>query len=198
MVGRINRAALAGDSDSRQAVAASRRYGNFNGMDLGFHYERGALVPDGTAPPEVADPVIDYAPTARPGHRAPHLPLVRNGNEISTLDLFDGAFTLLTGQSGGHWCGAALATARRTGAPLQAFTVGPRGDLLNEGGRWNELYGVGPEGAVLVRPDGHVGWRRADAGADPAAELERALTTILGDDTNSRPTFGPRGRGDPP
>ena len=57
MVGRINRSALAGTAESAEAVAASRRYGNFMGMDLGFHYEVGALVPDGTAPPEVEDAV---------------------------------------------------------------------------------------------------------------------------------------------
>src|SRR6185503_14350027 len=106
MVGRINRTAVGGGGDAGQAVAASRRYGNFTGMDLGFRYEHGALVPDGTAAPEVEDPVIDYAPTARPGHRAPHLALQYQGREISTLDLFDGSFTLLAGDSGRDWCDA--------------------------------------------------------------------------------------------
>jgi hypothetical protein len=179
MVGRINRAAAAGEADSHEAVAASRRYGNFTGMDLGFHYERGALVPDGTTPPEVADPVIDYAPCARPGHRAPHVPLEREGREISTLDLFDGSFTLLSGSRGRDWCAAASAAARRLAAPLRAFTVGPHSDLRDAEGRWCDLYGVAPDGAVLVRPDGHVGWRSAGASPDRERELDRALSRVL-------------------
>jgi 2-polyprenyl-6-methoxyphenol hydroxylase-like FAD-dependent oxidoreductase len=179
MVGRINRTAMEGGGDSQAAVAASRRYGNFMGMDLGFRYEQGAFIPDGSAPPEVADPVIDYAPTARPGHRAPHVRLVHEGRAISTLDLFDSSFTMLAGASGREWCDAARAVARTLGAPLEAFTVGPRGDLRDSGGGWHDLYGVGPEGAVLVRPDGHVGWRSARAIDARAAELERALRRIL-------------------
>ena len=180
MVGRINRAALAGEADSRHAVAASQRYGNFTGMDLGFHYEEGALVPDGTAPPEVADPVIDYVPAARPGHRAPHLRLEHEGREISSLDLFDGAFTLLSGTAGPGWRGAGRSAARRLGVPLRAFTVGPSGDLEDPERRWQDLYGVGPTGAVLVRPDGHVGWRTASESCDREAALDRALARILG------------------
>jgi putative polyketide hydroxylase len=200
MVGRINRAAErmvstirsaadigaedgASGAEAQKAVAASRRYGNFTGMDLGFHYERGALVPDGTAPPEVGDPVIDYEPTARPGHRAPHLRLERDGREISTLDLFDGSFTLLAGAAGATgpvWREAGLAIASRLGVPLQAFTVGPGGDLDDPERRWAELYGVGPRGAVLVRPDGHVGWRAGGHASDCEEELDGALRRILG------------------
>jgi 2-polyprenyl-6-methoxyphenol hydroxylase-like FAD-dependent oxidoreductase len=179
MVGRINRAALAGESDSREAVSASRRYGNFLGMDLGFCYERGALVPDGTSPATVNDPVIEYVPAARPGHRAPHVWLARAGREISALDLFDGGFTLLAGSAGDGWRDAGAAAALRLGVPLQAFTVGPRGDLEDPQGRWPDLYEVGPAGAVLVRPDGHVGWRSPGGAPDPTGALGRALERIL-------------------
>ena len=164
---------------ARQAVAASRRYGNFTGMDLGFRYEHGALVPDGTAAPEAADPVIDYAPTARPGHRAPHLALQYQGREISTLDLFDGSFTLLAGASGRDWCDASRAAARSLRVPLHAYVVGPSGDLRDRDDRWPELYGVGRAGAVLVRPDGHVGWRCAGGAPSGEAELEAVLRRIL-------------------
>ena len=184
MVGRINRAAMAGGDgdDSRQAVAASRRYGNFTGMDLGFHYDRGALIGDGTEPPAVDDPVIDYLPTARPGHRAPHARLERGGREISTLDLFDGAFPLLAGSVGAQWRDAASEVARPLGVPLGAFTVGSAdadADLIDVDRVWQQLYGVGAHGAVLVRPDGHVAWRSAAGHADPRAEIDSALRQIL-------------------
>jgi hypothetical protein len=131
----------------------------------------------------VGDEVIDYAPTARPGHRAPHLRLLRDGHEISSLDLFDGSFALLAGATGSAWRDAAREVAGGLGVPLQAFTVGPSScDIEDIERRWPELYGVGAGGAVLVRPDGHVGWRVAGEapGGDPGAELERALGLILG------------------
>lgn len=65
------------------------------GRELGFCYENGALVPDGTAQPEVEDPDRDDVPCARPGARAPHLWLQRDGKRISTLDLYGGGFVLL-------------------------------------------------------------------------------------------------------
>ena len=40
-------------------------------------------------------------------------------------------------------------------------------------------YGVGEGGAVLVRPDGYVGWRAASAPADPARALADAFGQIL-------------------
>ena len=79
MVQQIAAAAMGGGSSPKEAVAASKRYGNFLGMELGFSYESSAVVPDGSEPPEVEDAVIDYVATGRPGHRAPHVWLERDG-----------------------------------------------------------------------------------------------------------------------
>ena len=38
---------------------------------------------------------------------------------------------------------------------------------------------IGPRGAVLVRPDGHVAWRMPYIPSDPARELAGALETVL-------------------
>ena len=186
MVARINRAALAGGAgseaggagseaggaDAEGAVAASRRYGNFMGMDLGFHYGAGALVADGSDAPEVEDVVVDYVPTARPGHRAPHFALQCDGVEISSLDLFDRSFTLLTGREGAPWAAAATAVSDESGLPLRAWEVEEEG--------WEELYGVGPSGAVLVRPDGHVAWRTTSRAATPESELREVVRRVSG------------------
>jgi hypothetical protein len=77
------------------------------GLALGVSYHSRAVVPDGTPAPQVANAVTDYIPTARPGSRAPHVWLQRDGERISTIDLFDAAFTLMTGTSGRGWCEAA-------------------------------------------------------------------------------------------
>ena len=164
-------------TDAAEAVRGSRRYGNFLGLDLGFAYEHGAVIPDGSAPPAVADPVEEYVPTARPGHRAPHVPLARAGAEVSTLDLFGTAFTLLAGPDGSGWVAAA---ARVAGAvPLHALRIAPDGDLVDPAGDWLACYGLTPAGAVLVRPDGHVAWRSAGGAADAEATLGAALRRLV-------------------
>src|SRR3546814_6043705 len=55
MVQQINSAAMGGTSSPKEAVAASKRYGNFLGMELGFSYDSAAVVPDGSQPPKVED-----------------------------------------------------------------------------------------------------------------------------------------------
>jgi 2-polyprenyl-6-methoxyphenol hydroxylase-like FAD-dependent oxidoreductase len=42
---------------------------------------------------------------------------------------------------------------------------------------WKDLRGVGDDGAVLVRPDGHVAWRSRDGGG--IDQLESAVSSIL-------------------
>jgi hypothetical protein len=46
--------------------------------------------------------------------------------------------------------------------------------------QWPDLYGVAPDGAVLVRPDGHVAWRSPTTSTDPVADIRTALTTSTG------------------
>ncbi len=180
MVGRINEAAIggaAGDSPE-EAVSASRRYGNFLGMELGFFYESSAVIPDGTEPPLPEDAITDYVPSARPGHRAPHVWLERGGDRISTLDLCGPGFTLLTGADANVWR-AAAAAASNVGADVTLHAVDGH-DLRDPGGDFTETYGIGPDGAVLIRPDGHVAWRAPEHGDTGAAALAEALRRVLG------------------
>jgi putative polyketide hydroxylase len=61
-----------------------------------------------------------------------------------------------------------------------AYTVGPDGDLGDPDGNWHDAYGVDSDGAVLVRPDGHVAWRSRSGVANPAETLRTALDQVLG------------------
>lgn len=108
-------------------------------------------------------------PTARPGSRAPHIPLLRDGLPLSTRDLFDRNFVLLTGPTGDKW----LAATVNLDLPLDTYRVGE--NLEDPEGRFTKTYGIMDEGAVLVRPDGFVAWRaEAEEG-----DLEEAVNTIL-------------------
>ena len=64
--------------------------------------------------------------------------------------------------------------------PLIAFTIGKDGDLVDPDGNWHEAYGVDFDGAVLVRPDGHVAWRSRSSASNPTETLRAALDRLLG------------------
>ena len=57
-------------------------------LEIGFAYEQGALVPDGTEPPHRSPMGDVYHPTTRPGHRLPHAWIEQDGRRPSTHDLF--------------------------------------------------------------------------------------------------------------
>ena len=130
------------------SLGAARPPNPIDGLVLGHTFESTAVIDDGTVESARRDPVGEYIPMAKPGHRAPHLWL---DPRTSTLDLFGSAFVALTDPAGKPGLDHAADLAETTGVPLSAHAVKAAG--------WHELYGVGPGGVVLVRPDGYVAWR---------------------------------------
>ncbi|ABH00818.1 possible monooxygenase/ hydrolase (plasmid) [Rhodococcus jostii RHA1] len=123
------------------------------GTALGFRYEGSPIiVDDGT--PEPADDPIDYVPTARPGHRAPHVAL-SDGSSI--LALFGHGFVLLRIGAADLDTSAFESAGAAAGVPLRV-------EKLDEPAV-AEMY---ERKLVLVRPDGHVAWR-GDVMPDDAA-----------------------------
>jgi len=103
-------------------------------------------------------------PTGRPGSRAPHVPLRHNGNTMSTRDLFGKEFVLLTSSPSDKWAVPGIRTHR----------IGR--DYEDVAGTFEEKYGLTPDGATLVRPDGFVAWRSVDGAGDAAAALRKILS----------------------
>src|SRR5262245_20801271 len=161
---------------AEQVVAESRRYGNHLGVEFGTVYRSSAVIADGTEPPDVADSHPDYVPSATPGARAPHVWLGHPDVRLSTLDLFGSAFALLAAPGGDAWCAVAAAVERELGVPIDRYHIGGPG--LPDLGAFTEAYGLGEDGAVLVRPDGHVAWRSA-AGPAIGAVLRDAVAQIV-------------------
>lgn len=147
-------------------------------LEIGYAYETGALLPDGSSPPP-RDPLgVRHVPTARPGHRLPHAWLTVAGQRVSSLDLVDGGhrFALLAGPDAHAWREAASLAFATAGMPLKVVTID---DTVDGGGQWRGLCGLQDAGALLVRPDNHVAWRSAGTMQDPAAEMARVIAVVL-------------------
>jgi hypothetical protein len=161
------------------AVLPRREFLNEQGLIFGQCYESAAVLPDGTEAAAVADPVTEYAPSARPGCRAPHVWLGHGAERTSAIDLFGNRFVLLAGREGRPWAQAALALAGADRPPLAAHVVGAAGGLADPEDEWHRGYGVEPGGCVLVRPDGYVAWRSPGGAADHPAALRLVLDRLL-------------------
>ena len=148
--------------------------------EIGFHYEEGVVVPDGSAAPS-RDPMgVIYTPTTRPGHRLPHTWLNDHGKRLSTHDIGGiGKFILLTGAGGAGWCEAAERLSASSGVPIEAYRIAPGGDFGDPTRSWSELSEIEADGALLVRPDRYVACRFQTATEDPYATLESAFTKLL-------------------
>lgn len=106
----------------------------------------------------------------RAGGRAPDAP-VRGAAGMPTrlFKLFQGPhWTLL-----GYGMERPSAVAPRPGLHIHA--VGPRGDIIDDGGHFRAAYGVSPGDWVLVRPDGYIG---AIVSSEHVPDLEDYLASV--------------------
>lgn len=116
-------------------------------IELGYGY--------GTAP---ANP---RESRGRPGTRAPHVWLERNGERISTLDLFGRRHVVLSLAPQG----SILARPEHDAPAAQDFSPAPHvhrigaDGLIDPAATFADAYGITGTGAVLVRPDGFVARR---------------------------------------
>lgn len=149
----------------------------YNSVAFGYRYHSSALPTEAEDDGWCEDP---YHPTGRPGTHAAYVVLERNGERYAPLQLFGRSCVLLSGAEGRSWCNAARSAAQQLSIPLEAYTIGEQGDFANPDGRFLEAYGISASGAVLVRPDGIIGWRAEEAEAQPEWLLERALRRLTG------------------
>jgi len=150
------------------------------GVVLGYRYPRGAVLgtdPDAPVVPE------RFELSGEPGSRAPHLSVRHRGERISTLDLYEKSFVLLSdADHPSGWHEAALRVAATMSVPLTSYRVGSSADAEltpEDETDWATAHGTKLGGAVLVRPDGFVAWRAAGADPDAESALRQALSTLL-------------------
>lgn len=164
-------------------IPAQARHYRFAGLDLGFAYDRGAVIPDGTERPLADDPVLDYRPTTCPGSRLPHFTGEHGGVTKPLHDALEPhGFTLLVGPHAAQaWRQAVRTVAATLRMPVSCLVIGPGGDadFRDAAGAWPAVSEIGRSGGVLVRPDGHVAWRAHDLPDGPVEALDAALRRLL-------------------
>ncbi len=155
---------------------------NAHGVELGQRYSSSAVMSDGGEEPSYTrDPELFYHPTTYPGARLPHVWVVDEAQQkVSTHDICGkGKFTLLTGTNGSRWKIAAEKVSEELGVELEAHIIGPGQrfrDVYNDFAKMRE---VDEDGAILVRPDMHVGWRSMKMVDDPEIVLAYTMRQIL-------------------
>ncbi|HEX5342159.1 MAG TPA: FAD-dependent monooxygenase [Duganella sp.] len=103
----------------------------------------------------------------QPGTRAPHVWIEREGKRITSIDLFGKEYVLLSANA--QWLTVASA--------LGLVFVGVGSDVLFPASQpFSEVFGVFPDGATVVRPDGLIAWR---SHAAPDLEGAAALSATL-------------------
>ncbi|KAL2836397.1 FAD binding domain-containing protein [Aspergillus pseudoustus] len=155
-----------------------------HGIELGFGYNKGLFLPDGSVPAK-RDPLgLQYFPTTKPGHRLPHAWIEKSrGQIISTHHIVSHhlAFALITDEKGSTWVSAAGRIAACIGNnALIVAQIGDRCPYRDYEDSWAHLKGVQPGGAILVRPDNIVAWRSIYPSKRNGKELEEAVDILLG------------------
>ena len=114
---------------------------------------------------------------AEAAQRAPHAWVRHAGRRVSTLDLFDGRLTLLTGVDGAPWRTAARVLAA-AGLPIAVLSLGR--DVHAVDSTFGDRYRLGRADSVLVRPDGYLTWQHHGSARDHLATLRAATNRALG------------------
>lgn len=168
-------AAVATDDEKKVAIIED------DAMELGQLYRSTAVLGAGVELPPAMRPE-QWA--GQPGTRAPHLWVWKSGTRLSTLDLLQRDWVLLSENE--RWCAAAAMASERLGLKLHISRIG--GDLMPPttsaadleafGKEFQTAFGIGPAGASLIRPDGYVAWRSTGMPSDPAGALADALGRV--------------------
>lgn len=129
-------------------------------IELGPVYRSECVAHGATALKQALDD--PRAPSVAAGARIPHVPLHDAGPALSTLDLAGPEFALVAADP--RWCDAAPAGVKpwRIGDDTRARLK------------------MGPHGALLLRPDGVIGWRSETMADEPRQMLAQAIAQLTG------------------
>lgn len=154
--------AISNDPDNdaiKQGVDAQRPHFDSIRLQLGYQYHSPALI----GSTDVQDTEMDisiYTPSYEVGALLPHQ-WVADGVSLKSKIALD-RFSLICGKDGDGWTPASSITAHH---------------ML--GTCWKDTTGLPNNGALLIRPDGHIAARYDALPKDPAAQIASDINQIL-------------------
>lgn len=134
-------------------------------VTMGYRYDSSAVLDAVVEVPSTED--VAASLDGAPGSRIPHRWV--NGTEVSTVDLPESGFALLTGPMGDNWAATAREADVARWMGLRVVRLS-RPDAIAV-----RLY---ESDAILVRPDGFIAWRTS--GTADAALLKKVLLSVTG------------------
>lgn len=156
-------------------------------IDLGYRY-RIETSDVGRTPEPVHGSPRESA--GAPGTRAPHHVLMRDGQEISTHDLFGLNFVMLGAPEADAWATAARTAVETAEVAIDVHRIGCVDGFGDVAGGFCAAYGISSTGMVLVRPDGFVAWRAVNGDAASTEAVIGALTAALEPGVVIQPPIG--------
>ncbi len=162
------------------ALAAQEPHFDSLALQLGYIYRSDAVVDDGYELPAPPVHTGDFRPSYGPGARLPHRPL-RQASGGDATDFYamlrPQAFVIVAGPEA-DWCDdAGQAAAAATGAAIDCLLEGR--DFTVDGVAWCEEAALPLDGALLLRPDGHIARRFPATPAEPEAAMIETLQRVL-------------------
>jgi len=155
-----------------QGIADGEKILDDAAMELGQLYRSNSVigVSENLAPAMKPD---EWA--GQPGTRAPHLWITRGSEQISTLDLFQKNWVLLSEDA--RWKIATTNAQTESGIEIECICVGL--DInFSDSNAFSCAFGVGTTGAALVRPDGYVAWRSLELPPEPSRILKDIVEQV--------------------
>lgn len=165
------------------AIADQRSHFDRIGLDLGYAYQEGALLADGTSAETYVDPVSTYVASTRPGSRFPHFWLDGNKRKLSSHALVHKERSTLI-------CGERVNPTATTKESLETMAANLRIDLVSLAMEAIPLAyrdavhtrsQIDADGALFVRPDGHVAWRQRKGVILSEALLRSIVQEVYGE-----------------
>lgn len=148
-----NFAAMLADAGRRaevaKAIANQAEHFDMLGLQLGYRYEAGAFLDDGSEWPKPENSVRQFLPCAKPGSRLPHAWLTKDGETISSLDLVGlDRHTVLAGPD---------ASLEGKSFPEERYRILRVGrDFQDSSDWWSRILRMSAQGYLVVRPDQHI------------------------------------------
>jgi len=155
----------------RAAIPEQLEHFASTGLEFGYTYAGPLVATERSPQPTIGAGIVNYLPTTWPGARVPHA-IIRAGNQEGPLcdALSAEGLTLITADAP-----AWIDTLRDAAGGFDVRVLELRAAQPEAQEPLISTFEVGAEGAVLVRPDGHVVWRTAMPAHAGRSGLERYL-----------------------